>query len=273
MTPASADLLAFRRTQAAGVLARWSLLATAAGGAVMSMFPSRYALAGSIVMLLSAGLYIFLSYRAVQVSREAQDAPERLASGDLAGAEELLTATLRRFSIFPAQRVIQLHQLAAVRHNQGRHKEAIELATAALAFRAPPDLRFSAQLLRLDALLLAGDLPSAHRELLALLSEPLRLVDLARVTALRIRYESTVGATGHLLHDLEPKVRLLSFLPARIAAESLARLALAAQLAGLPDLAGHLCAKALCLIPANLLESQFPALAEHWRSQASSLAL
>lgn len=273
MTRPSADLLAFRRTQAAGVAARWALVMVVVGGAVLSMVPGKNAALGTAIMLAGAAVYVVLSYRAIQVSREALEAPERLASGDLAGAEELLTGTLRRFSIFPAQRVVQLHQLASLRRQQGRFAESIELATAALALRSPPDVRLDTQIIRLEALLDVGDLTSAHRALLALMNEPLRLLEHARLTALRIRYESTIGASHHLINDLQAKVELLDFVPTKTAADSLVRLAVAAESLGQPIMADYLRAKAVCLIPAATLAGVFPAHAEPLRTVAARLGL
>lgn len=273
MTRLSPDLLAFRRTQATGVAARWGLLTAVVVGALVSLFPGRSSALGTALAAIAGLAYMVLSYRAMLVSREALEAPDRLASGDLAGAEALLTQTLRRFSIFPAQRVIQLFQLATLRRRQGRPAEAVELATAALALRSAPDFRLEIELLRLEALLDLGTLPPAHVALLALLNQPHRLLGQARMTVLRIRYESAIAAHHHLLHDLPAKVNGLDFLPGSIAAESLVRLAAAAQALGQSALADRLLAKSVCLAPVARLCVQFPAQAGALRQAAAGLAL
>jgi tetratricopeptide (TPR) repeat protein len=141
VSAASADISAFRRTYVAGVVTRASLLIITVVCAVVATLPGPARAAGTTLLIVAMGVYLLLSWRSMQVSREAMSASLFLARGQKDEAERVLRASLRRFSLFPAHRVIELYHLAALRQGQGRYTEAAELASAVITAQAGPTSR------------------------------------------------------------------------------------------------------------------------------------
>lgn len=268
--PASAELSALRRTVALGWVMRTVVTMLMVSGAMMIVLPASR-LAGSAIFAGGAVLYMVLVWRALQVSREALEAPEFIARGNFAEAEKLLTASLRRFSIFPGQRVVELHHLAVLRQGQGRFAEAAELAGGVLSMRASQPIQLGARMVRLESLLELHELHGAHLMLMGLMAYPMGLAQQVRLLAARCRYESLVGAWAHLLHDLPVKLQLTDAMPPKLFGLTHARLALAARRLGKDSLGRWLLARGMAVMPpVDDLTGEFSDLGDWIKASAGS---
>ena len=283
--PRSTEVNAFRRTLAAGLLTRYLVMAVMAVGTAMLLLPGQNARLGTILLIAAGGAYALFTWQALQIARDAQLIPERIAQGGADEAEKLLTASLRKFTIYPAQRSAELFHLAQLRHVQGRHHDVAALAGAVAGgiagLRAPPGLQLEARFLELDALLASQRYQEAHRGLITLMNHTLPWQHAARLLASRCQYEYEIGADQHLLHDCMAKAELLGLLPGMAAAESWTRLAAAAKRslsvdpgssanAGLSEL---LFARAVSLAGAPRLTARFPDLGPELLAVSRKLGL
>lgn len=276
---ALADISAYRRTYAAGVAARFSLVALTVIGAAMVAVPAWRGW-GMGLVLVSTVAYVVLSHRALRVSRDALEAPDHIARGDTEEAERVIRDALRRFSIFPAHRLVELHHLAVLRHQQKRFAEAAELASAVLQSgtsrlgrEAAAAVRTGSALVRLESLLELGDLRSAFAQLQALGATTLPLAESVRLLSARTKYEAAVGAWGHLLHDLPGKTALADLMPAGPYATVHAIWASAARRGGRADLARWLAARAVSVAPdLDELCRTTPDIADLLREEAATTA-
>jgi hypothetical protein len=212
-TPSSPHISAFNRTLATGVAARIALGAAFFVGLTMLALRIGHAPLAAVLVAGAGGAYAALTWRSLRVSRDATLATDYLARGDLEEAERVLTDSLRQFSLYPRQRLLELYRLALLRQGQGRFIESAELAGAVVTRGAPPAIAVAAGLVRLESLLELGDLHAAHPILTSLMSRGLGLDESARLLASRCRYEAAVGAWDHLLHGIAEKQVLADLMP------------------------------------------------------------
>lgn len=264
MTP-STDLLAFRRTLAAGMVTRFALVSAALVGTAMYMFSSgneRLVGIGAGLFAVSSVAYFYLSWKSLTVSRDAMPAHEHLARGNLPEAEEILTAALRRFSLFPAQRSVELLQLSQLRLSQGRFAESADLAAAVLPLRTPGGVGVAARLLLLEAVTELGDLTRAHKAILDLAGTSLPSADAARLMLCRTRYESAISAFDHVLYALPEKLKLAETLGAVRYGRWCLEVARAARATGRTALMNHMIERAKALMEPGELSRAVPDLAD-----------
>lgn len=261
MSP-STDLLAFRRTLATGTAARFFLVLAAMAGTAIYVFPLGNPTLGAALFAAAALVYFYLSWKSIAVSRDAMPAHEHLARGNLPEAEQLLTTALRKFSLFPSQRAVELLQLAQLRFEQSRYIESADLANAVLSLRSPAPILASAQLVRLEAVTELLDLPRVHAGLLALAKLPLSHADSARLMYCRTLYEVALSAHDHTLYLLPGKLQLAQALSGPRYARWCLELARSALAAGRHELFDHLVARAVAVGDSANLARKVPDLAD-----------
>lgn len=258
---AGIEISAFRRTYLVGLTTRIALFVASIVGSILLVTPGAAAgqrvwMIGALMVGASIGLYVYFSWRSIQVSREALEAPEFMARGDLESAEKLLKASIRRFSIFPRHRLVELYHLAVLRQGQRRFAEAAELAgvvqtarQGATVFRGGRSMSLAATagLVRIESLLDLADLRGAYAALHEIGRLTLNLQDSVRLLASRVRYEAAVGAWEYALHGLSEKLRLIDMMPPGPYAMATASLALAARKMGRDDLGRWLLARAMAV--------------------------
>lgn len=246
----SEDVAAFRRTALIGLMTRCALMAAVVAGLAMLVFSvgSGYVAAG-----LFAGaslMYLYLGWRSLGVSRRALIGPELMARGQLEDAEQVFTASVRQFTLFPVHRVVELLHLAELRFRQGRYLEAVQIAREVMGVRGrvPPEVVPKARLLHLEALLELRDLPAAHAAILGLLPMEMSVVESARFILARTWYEALAGADGHVLHELGAKLHRVKLLQSDPQAEFCILAGRSAERVGRRDLADFLYARARALL-------------------------
>lgn len=214
-TPAARDIAAYKRLLLTGFAARMGLCLIFVIGVFLTTFKLAGELTGSLMMALAGVTYMYFTWRSMKLSREAASATDHLARGEIEDAERVLKNSIRAFSIYPAQRVVELYHLAVLRQGQARHAEAAEFASAVLEVRHPPVIGTGAALILLETRLELGDLRGAHA-VLQRLGTPggtrgtgrLDLSEQVRLLGSRSRYEMLTGAWEHLLWGLPDKLRL-----------------------------------------------------------------
>lgn len=280
-TLASADIAAFRRTYLLAVLTRLALGLMSFAGATMLLTP----VLGGDRWQLGAGLlggamaaYLGLSWRAARLSREAQAVTDLMARGESESAEKLLTRSLRRFSLFPRQQVVDLYHLAVLRQGQSRYAEAAELAGAVLQTQQmgrvavlrlaswqrgwgrgaaggggrQAALVVASSVVRLESLLNLGQYAAAYELMLRLTGIPLGVADRVRLLSSRLRYEVAVGAFDHALASLPWKLKLIDLMPPVPYATANLLLAYAARKTGREPLGRWLVARVMASLPEDV---------------------
>lgn len=245
MTPSSPHISAFHRGMATGALARFALAFVFVSGLAMLALRVGHAPSAAVMVAGAGGLFAALTWRSMKVSREAMSAAELLAQGDVEEAERMLGAVIRRFSLYPGERVVDLYHLAVLRQGQGRAAEATELAGAVVSCRVPGPVANAATLICAEAGLDVGNLGLAHQAIVSLSGRSLTLEENLRLLAARCRYEVAIGAWDHLLYGMGEKVALASLMPPQAFANVHLGLARAARQRGREELGRWLVARAM----------------------------
>lgn len=262
--PARADVLAFRRSLATGLVARTLLTTAVVIASVLLVFRLGNPSLASGLLFGTLAVYLLLTWRSVVGARAALAAPEHLARGELEQAESVLRRSLRSFTLFPLQRASELYHLAALRQGQGRVTDAAELAQEVLrARKVPPQIATWSRLVLFESLVELGNTADAYPQLQALWQTPLSQSESVRLLAARLRYESDVGAHAHVLLELPEKLVLIDLMSPDQYVRTHLHLARAAKAQSLPALTDWLLTRALSLTedPAPLAQ-RFPDLAD-----------
>lgn len=266
MTPATHDIAAYRRNLFTGLATRLVLGLCFFAGVVLVTFRVGGETTGSAMMASAGVIYMLLTWRSMRVSREAQMATDHLARGELEDAERVIKSSLRAFSLYPGQRVVELYHLAVLRQGQGKFAEAAELAAAVLAIRHPQVIGTGAELISLESKLELNDLPGAYAMLGRLWRKPLELAEQVRLLGSRSRYEMLSGAWEHLLWTLPDKLRLAEQMSPIGYATVHVWWALAAKKLGREELGRWLLRRSLAIGGESGPVSQVPDLAD-WLSE------
>jgi hypothetical protein len=183
---------------------------------------------------------------------------EQLAGApvDPAAVEYQVRDALGKFTLYNTVRASLYHQLAMLRHRQGRLDDAANICFALLdanRLRLVPSVRTKVRLLLLDTSLQRGDVASAYPLLIALRSDRLELIELMQLLELQTRYQTMCGYHAQAVESLEHKVRLAEAMPAHAAAAMHQMLAHAAGACNMPATAKWLARRG------DLLDAPAPA--------------
>ena len=216
---------------------------------------------------VAAGLmaaWIGLLLWSVRGGRIAGETARLISVGRHDEAEEHVEDAARRFGVLRPIKLATLHQLAVLRHAQGRYAESQRASESLLDAAGPRPAAAPARLLLADAALEAGDLDAARRALEALRNQPLPAGAAATLMLAQLEYQGRVGAWEAITWRLRPKLELAGLLPARQQALASALLALAHRELGYDVAARELADRAgLLADPAALLDRR-PHLATLW---------
>lgn len=174
---------------------------------------------GGSILLLGVGMaWVLLSYYSAKGSRLIAESPALIAAGQFEEAERQIEAALQSFSLFRTVKLRSLHQLALLRHAQGRWNEAAALCKALLEavggerwgggigrrqqvaggsdsyHQMPTELLRSTWLIQARALLEVGDVGGAYGALMALYQQRLTLGEALELVDLQLEYVAAVGS-------------------------------------------------------------------------------
>jgi hypothetical protein len=227
-----------RRDLALSAVLRFGLLATALFCLALPLLGVASSGGSSWPLFAVFLVWMALFYRSARGSRLAAIAPQLIAAGELAEAEQSIHGALRSFSLFSSVKLRSLHSLAALRHAQKRFGEAAMLCRELLRHRLgtlAPAAR-SARLILADSLLEAGDIAGAHQPIAALYSERLSLHEAVDLTSVQLKYLAGIGQWDLMLQELRAKLDLIELMAPPSCFKSHALLAMAAEKAGKTDL-------------------------------------
>jgi hypothetical protein len=170
---------------------------------------------GAVALLVILVVGIMLSFRSVRSTQFNAEFPLLLASKQYDVAENRLEQSLRSFSIFKTVKLMNLHQLAMLRHAQNRWADAATLCQVLLRHRSAQrnGLGKSSQLMLASSLLALGDLRGTYDSLLRLYQQRLSLGEALRLLVLQLEYESRIGSWPHMLSGAGTKVQLCELMP------------------------------------------------------------
>jgi len=254
---------ALRRDRAVSMLVRTflagGLLLGFVGGAMIG------SLAASMIMFMAVGLaWAALTYRSALSAAAAADSPSLIATGQFDEAENLIEQAIRKPSVFPNAKLVNLHHLAVLRHAQRKWADSARLSRALLSQRLKSNqlLARASQLMLADALVELNDLPGAFESLSRMYSQKLSLDEALALLSVQLDYEAKVGAWEAMVRNIASRVQMAELMPTKESARSQALLGLAALKTGRPDWAGWLKSRAVLLIDSGELTDERPILLE-----------
>lgn len=225
----------------------WSkrlLIAAFVVGYFGTLLPSAEA-ANTALILMTVAMFgwvagVFVSAR---TGRLAQQVTQLTAArAPHAQVERAIGAALSRFTLYRTVRIVLYHQLAMLRHQQGRFDEASMICAMLLTqsdLGLAGRLRHALMLILAEARLLQHDAPGAYAPLVAMhrLGSALTLGERVQLLGLQIRYETMSGHDHAALAGLESKLPMLDMLGAAASGRCHRRLAEAAERTGRTRLA------------------------------------
>lgn len=154
-------------------------------------------------------------------------------------AEDMLARALARWPLHRSLRLLLMHRLAVLRHQQQRLDESAAICQWMLSrpLGNARHVRPHLCLLLAEARLTAGDLVTAYWALSELHRLPRTLIETLQMLALQTRYEVAVGHDAAALSRLAQKLPLIELMPAPQCGATHALLAGAADRLNRPDLA------------------------------------
>jgi hypothetical protein len=255
-----------RRDLTLGALLRFALLGSALLCVLVGPFTPA-ALHSTAALFVIGAVWLVLSFRSAQGSRESAIFPSLIAAGQYDAAERQLQKSLATFSLFKSVKVISLHHLAMLRHAQNRYQESAMLCRALLGQRLGPldHLSKTSRLILADDLLELNDLSGAYQAIARLYHYRLSLGEALRLLWVEQDYLSRIGAWDAMMANIPTKVELAELMPTTQSARTQALLALAAKKVGRKDWSDWLRRRVeLLLGDVKGLISQRPMLAELW---------
>jgi len=184
--------------------------------------------------------WLYLSYRS-RVSFNAMIAPQLIVAGKLADAELMIYAGLDCFTLFPQFKLRNLHNLAILRHTQGRFLDAAMICRNILLY-SPNNLGNIPNLSRLllaDSLLQINLLSEAHQPLAELYTQRLSLMETLNLLSIQNSYLSKIESWDLMLEGLKPKLDLIDLMPPKFCLQNHQLLLLAAEKTGKIQLAEY----------------------------------
>jgi hypothetical protein len=189
------------------------------------------------------------------------EAGQLLAMGKHEAAQKRVEAAATRFGVLRPLKLATLHQLAMLRHAQGRFGEAQHAATSLLQLIGRRGATLPAQLLLADSALEADDLPAAREAINRLRGQTLTAKPAALVMLAQLDYQGRVQAWPVMLGQWREKLELAALLRPEQQALVSALLGLAAKHEGHPALSADLARRATLLSDAGKLIDRRPQLA------------
>lgn len=212
------------------------------GVAMLSLLLQGFPIAENIapVMLLAAGLtWIYLSYRSARSSQNSMFAPQLIAAGRLSEAESLIYSGIGNFSLFPQIKLRNLHNLAILRHAQGRFLDAAMICRDILRY-SPKNIGNIPNLSRLllaDSLLQINLLAEAHAPLTELFTQRLSLMESLNLLSIQNLYLSKIQSWDLMLQGLKSKLDLIDLMPPKFCMQNHQLILQAAENSGKTELA------------------------------------
>ncbi|MEM8873075.1 MAG: hypothetical protein AAGD32_02345 [Planctomycetota bacterium] len=242
-----------------GRLVHKLLLAVVAGLFVYSLLGgaawSRFAAFGLVTA------YFALTVWSLRAGRITGETAQLIAAGRHDEAEDRMQEAVKRFGVVRPLKMATLHQLAVLRHAQGRWSEAVDAGAAFLGqTRGRSSMQSGTELLVAEAALEADDLHTAHRLIVALRSKPLSTDHFAALLVLQLDYQSRLGLWAAMDHNVPAKLNLLDLRPGPEAGRGCALIALAQLKLGRGDLGRALSERATLLESAAALVDGRPLL-------------
>lgn len=223
------------------------LIAAFVVGYLGTLLPSAEA-ANTAMILMTVAMFgwvagVFVSAR---TGRLAQHVTQLTAArAPHAQIERAIGAALSRFTLYRTVRIVLYHQLAMLRHRQGRFDEASMICATLLTqsdLGLAGRLRHALMLILAEARLLQHDAPGAYAPLAAMhgLGSDLTLGERVQLLGLQIRYETMSGHDHAALTNLDSKLPMLDLLGPSASGRCQRRLAEAAERTGRTRLAAWL---------------------------------
>jgi hypothetical protein len=218
-----------------------------------------------VMALLGAG-WMMWGFRSFRETHRATQFPSLIATGQFDVAEDQIERLVRSFSPFKNVKLLGVHHLAMLRHAQSRWQDTAMLCRALLRQRlgSLSGLNKTSRLILADALLEMNDLPGAQEAIARLYDQRLTLGEAMNLLAIRLDYESRVGAWDSMMRDIGRKVQLAEVMNTASSARTQALLALAARKTGRKDWHEWLKRRVELLTDVQKLATQRPVLWEVW---------
>lgn len=236
-----------RRQLEASTWTKRLLIAAFVVGYIGTLLPSEDAAATALILMTVAMAgWIAGVFVSARTGRMAQHVAVLIASrAPHAQVERAIGEALSRFTLYRTVRVVLYHQLATLRHQQGRFDEASMICATLLVqsdLGLAGRLRHALLLILTEARLQRHDAPGAYAPLTAMhrLGDALSLGERVQLLGLQVRYETMSGHDHAALANLSAKLPMLELLPPAAAGRCQRRLAEAAERTGRTRLAAWL---------------------------------
>ncbi len=208
-----------------------------------------------LMMMMLVGAWLGLSLMNARAWGQIANL-DQLMQQPIETIEEQLAWVLNRKLLTPQVRLMALHRLAIVRHEQQRYSEVIAICHSILTrrLRGATVVKQHLLLMLCESQLACKDVQGAFLTLTALSREPLGLVRMLQKLALQIRYHVMVGHYDHALTDIHRKIQLVELMPTLQCGIIHQMLATAAEETDKPKLAEWLTTRAQLLLSPEQLE-------------------
>jgi hypothetical protein len=211
-----------RRDLVLGTAVKWTLLGTAVLAVLLQPILGPGSNAATALLFVVGAVWIVLTYRSMRSSRLAADSSSLIAAGQFDAAEQQIAQGVRSFSISRMVKLMNLHQLAMLRHAQNRWQESAALCRAVLRQKAAEqgEMGRSSRLMLAEALLELGDLHGTYQNLMKLYEQRLTLREALSLLGVQLDYMARVGAWQAMMSGLPQRVELAELLPTMPAAKA-----------------------------------------------------
>jgi len=224
---------------------------------------------GTSPILLAAipcTLWVLLAINGVRETRNALQWPMLISSGKLDEAERQIERTIRGFTILRSVKLLSLHQLSVLKMAQRQWGEALQLSKAIVRHKLPKDhtLQRASMLVLAGAAVQSNQLQDAFMAIGRLRAMPLSLDEQLSLLVAECQYCGKISAWTSLADAMNDKARLAELLPADLAAQVQAWLALAAKHCKRTDWEQYLIERCQLLVDPARLCSQEQAFRQLW---------
>lgn len=248
----------------------------ALGVGVISALVVGAAMGASPILLaaIPCTLWVLMAINGVRETRNALQWPTLIASGKLEEAEREIERTIRGFSILRSVKLLSLHQLSVLKMAQRQWGEALQLSKAIVRHKLPKGhtLERASMLVLAGAAVQSDQLPDAYMAIGRLRAMPLSLDEQLALLVAECSYCGKLSAWNSLTNAMPEKVRMAELLPADLAAQVQAWLAVAARHCNRDDWGQYLIERCQLLVDPARLCSQEPAFRQLWPSIGNNTA-
>lgn len=240
------------------------VVAAIGAGSVLSIHPL-------LLAAIPCVLWVVLAVNGVRETRAALEWPGLIASGKLDEAERQIERMIRGFGVLRSVKLMSLHQLAVLKLAQKRWGDALELSRAIMRYRfgKQQSLHRASLLVMAGAAVNAGAHDDAYAAMSALRRMDLTLDEQLSLLLAEISYCGRLGEWRAMMENVPAKLRLAELMPADLAAQVQAWLAIAAGRCGRADWAAYLAQRVALLVDVTRLKVDQPQFSELWESAST----